>query len=123
MEAAAEAGTFEDECWLEAGEALADFAATEPFNDGFLTTPAQQGAGSSAGLIANHQAAMELMGAWNPGVIASLPPDEQPLPDLGWFPFPAVEGGAGEDRKSTRLNSSHVAISYAVFCLKKKIKD
>src|SRR5690606_39719091 len=27
---------------------------------------------------------------------------------------------AGEDRKSTRLNSSHVKISYAVFCLKKK---
>src|SRR5207253_4721876 len=26
----------------------------------------------------------------------------------------------GLDRKSTRLNSSHVAISYAVFCLKKK---
>src|SRR5205807_6836126 len=28
----------------------------------------------------------------------------------------------GEDRKSTRLNSSHLVISYAVFCLKKKIK-
>src|SRR5690349_23613352 len=28
-----------------------------------------------------------------------------------------------EDRKSTRLNSSHVEISYAVFCLKKKIKE
>src|SRR5690625_5908854 len=27
------------------------------------------------------------------------------------------------DRKSTRLNSSHVAISYAVFCLKKKIRS
>src|SRR5690625_6803276 len=27
------------------------------------------------------------------------------------------------DRKSTRLNSSHVAISYAVFCLKKKRQD
>src|SRR6267378_4399517 len=27
---------------------------------------------------------------------------------------------AGPDRKSTRLNSSHVEISYAVFCLKKK---
>src|SRR5690625_6047665 len=27
------------------------------------------------------------------------------------------------DRKSTRLNTSHVAISYAVFCLKKKKKD
>src|SRR5690349_22738221 len=29
---------------------------------------------------------------------------------------------AGGDRKSTRLNSSHVEISYAVFCLKKKKK-
>src|SRR5690625_4362217 len=30
---------------------------------------------------------------------------------------------ASRDRKSTRLNSSHVAISYAVFCLKKKKKN
>src|SRR5207244_9010515 len=30
-------------------------------------------------------------------------------------------GGFGLDRKSTRLNSSHQIISYAVFCLKKKI--
>src|SRR5688572_32706800 len=29
-------------------------------------------------------------------------------------------GGASKDRKSTRLNSSHSQISYAVFCLKKK---
>src|SRR5205814_4793872 len=28
--------------------------------------------------------------------------------------------GSGQDRKSTRLNSSHLGISYAVFCLKKK---
>src|SRR5688572_32301406 len=34
----------------------------------------------------------------------------------------AGAAGAGEDRKSTRLNSSHSQISYAVFCLKKKIK-
>src|SRR3712207_8521478 len=31
-----------------------------------------------------------------------------------------VDEGEGEDRKSTRLNSSHANISYAVFCLKKK---
>src|SRR5690606_40231377 len=33
-----------------------------------------------------------------------------------WKPF----GSGQKDRKSTRLNSSHVKISYAVFCLKKK---
>src|SRR5690349_24130225 len=32
----------------------------------------------------------------------------------------AACGPTAEDRKSTRLNSSHVEISYAVFCLKKK---
>src|SRR5690606_39525463 len=33
---------------------------------------------------------------------------------------PTPRNSAGADRKSTRLNSSHVKISYAVFCLKKK---
>lgn len=96
MESIATSLDFSDDCWLAAGEDLADFAAEDPYNTGFLTTSAQQGAGSSAGLLANHRAAMELMGGWNVGVIASLTPDEQPLPDLGWFPFPAVEGGAGD---------------------------
>src|SRR5260221_3881613 len=35
----------------------------------------------------------------------------------------ARRGEAGSDRKSTRLNSSHTVISYAVFCLKKKKKN
>src|SRR3712207_8608007 len=33
------------------------------------------------------------------------------------------DDGPGQDRKSTRLNSSHANISYAVFCLKKKKQD
>src|SRR2546426_1950478 len=33
---------------------------------------------------------------------------------------PALPARRGQDRKSTRLNSSHLVISYAVFCLKKK---
>ncbi|MEE2814199.1 MAG: extracellular solute-binding protein, partial [Actinomycetota bacterium] len=86
---------FTNPCWLEAAKNFQEFAATEPFNKGFLTTDPQEGANSSAGLIANHKAAMELMGAWDVGVIASLTPDEKPLPDLGWFPFPEVEGGDG----------------------------
>src|SRR5690625_6829351 len=35
--------------------------------------------------------------------------------------FDDLYGSRSEDRKSTRLNSSHVAISYDVFCLKNKI--
>src|SRR5256885_9457158 len=34
--------------------------------------------------------------------------------------IPGVEHASPVDRKSTRLNSSHLVISYAVFCLKKK---
>src|SRR3712207_8879227 len=48
------------------------------------------------------------------------------LEELGYTGFPKTSGGRGVhiyvriDRKSTRLNSSHANISYAVFCLKKK---
>src|SRR5690554_7496053 len=44
-----------------------------------------------------------------------------PLPDAAkWILSVGMLMGRLEDRKSTRLNSSHVRISYAVFCLKKK---
>src|SRR3712207_8956584 len=59
-----------------------------------------------------------------------LPVDQRPRVDqlddgVGVLVLPVGEGGAvGDDelrdRKSTRLNSSHANISYAVFCLKKK---
>ncbi|CAM5405896.1 extracellular solute-binding protein [Leifsonia shinshuensis] len=96
MEKTADSKSFSDGCWLKAAQDLENFAGQKPFNDGFLTTSAQQGAGSSAGLVANHKAAMELMGAWDPGVIASLTPDQKPLPDLGFYPFPELSGGKGE---------------------------
>ena len=87
--------SFDDPCFLKAGEDLKTFLAAEPFQDGFLGTPAQQGAASSAGLIATGKAAMELQGHWNGGVINGLTPDKAGLDSLGWFPFPTVTGGAG----------------------------
>ena len=87
---------FTDPCWTKAGDDLSAFLKVNPFQTGFLTTAAQVGASSSAGLIANHKAGMELMGAWDPGTIMTLTPNQKPLPDLGWFPFPAVPGGAGD---------------------------
>src|SRR5437773_8924545 len=44
--------------------------------------------------------------------------DLEPGPSLEGFG--AFELSRAQDRKSTRLNSSHITISYAVFCLKKK---
>ncbi|WP_240670386.1 ABC transporter substrate-binding protein [Actinoplanes solisilvae] len=96
LDAAAKDKDFSNPCWTKAGEDLKAFADTKPFNQGFLTTSAQQGAGSSAGLVANYKASMELMGSWDPGVIAGLTKDTKPLPDLGFFPFPAVPGGQGD---------------------------
>src|SRR5207249_8091466 len=49
--------------------------------------------------------------------IAAEIPDFRPLDHL------AAKRAKRLDRKSTRLNSSHVSISYAVFCLKKKKKQ
>lgn len=96
LQTAIPALNFDDPCWIEAGENLENFLKTEPFNEGFLATPAQTGAGSSAGLVANGQAAMEFMGPWNSGVIGSLTADGQVPDTLGWFPFPSVPGGKGD---------------------------
>lgn len=94
--------TFDDPCFIEAGELLEEFIATEPFQDGFLGTGAQQGAGSSAGILATGGAAMELMGHWNPGVMGGILQEETgdaeatPPEFLGWFNFPAIEGAKGD---------------------------
>jgi len=96
MSSTAKSLKFTDPCWTKAGDDLASFLKVSPFEEGFLTASSQQGAGSSAGMIANHKAAMELMGNWDPGVISGLTPDQKPLPDLGWFPFPAVPNGKGD---------------------------
>ncbi|MFT2817087.1 extracellular solute-binding protein [Leifsonia sp. A12D58] len=87
---------FDDDCFVTAGDELEEFLGSEPFQEGFLATPAQQGAGSSAGLVANGQAAMELMGHWEPGVIGGLTPDLTVPSFLGWFNFPGITGAAGD---------------------------
>src|SRR5438552_18960993 len=51
--------------------------------------------------------------------VAAVLPLHKPLRRLGLLSAAAI-GAMAPDRKSTRLNSSHQIISYAVFCLKKK---
>src|SRR5256885_11091952 len=62
--------------------------------------------------MAGSSSTMRTMGIF---FIRCSPPALTALPTQ-WHPW------SGEDRKSTRLNSSHLVISYAVFCLKKKTK-
>ncbi|MFC4555381.1 extracellular solute-binding protein [Georgenia faecalis] len=93
---AAETQDLSDECFVRAGEDLTELVAAEPFNEGFLATPAQSGPTSASGLLATGQVAMELAGHWEPGVMQGLTEDNQGLGEnTGWFPFPTVEGGDG----------------------------
>src|SRR5690606_40950780 len=75
-------------------------------------------------VLVQGQGAAEQVAAALRGFAAIAPGGPVPRPDLL---IVARGGGSIEDlwafnRKSTRLNSSHVKISYAVFCLKKKRK-
>src|ERR1022692_5128422 len=58
-----------------------------------------------------------LQGDWSSDVCSS---DLLPHGQASWFGEGASQSVIHADRKSTRLNSSHLVISYAVFCLKKK---
>jgi raffinose/stachyose/melibiose transport system substrate-binding protein len=95
LASASNSQNFDDPCFVKAGQDLQTFLATKPFQSNFLATPGQTGANSSAGLVANGKAAMELMGAWDGGTMGSLTPNAKEPSFLGWFPFPSVAGGAG----------------------------
>jgi raffinose/stachyose/melibiose transport system substrate-binding protein len=100
LQAAGTTFDFSDPCWVDAGTQLEDFLATEPFQPNFTSTAAQQGATSSAGMLATGAAAMELMGHWNIFVLEGFAADDaakaELKADLGWFPMPATDGGAGD---------------------------
>jgi raffinose/stachyose/melibiose transport system substrate-binding protein len=88
--------------FIEAGNQLQRLIDMEPFQPGFLAAPWDAPDGES-GTIGTGQAAISLMGQWGPGAYANqsgIGTPEDPIADrlpaeFGWFPFPAVEGGAG----------------------------
>jgi len=82
-------------CFTTAAQQLRSFIKTNPFEPGFLGIAAQVGAGSSAGMLGNGKAAMELQGDWEPGTVQPLTSDKNIYNQLGWFPFPSISGGAG----------------------------
>jgi raffinose/stachyose/melibiose transport system substrate-binding protein len=95
LKQAAKTLKLDDPCWVKAGQDVSSFLAIQPFQQGFLGTPAQQGAGSSAGMLANGKAAMELQGDWESGTMSALTSDKNLASKMAWFPFPSVAGGKG----------------------------
>src|SRR5688572_32592774 len=72
------------------------------------------------------QAGVPVLGIEPAANIAAVARDEKHIPTIVEFfgrDLAARLVADGKDRKSTRLNSSHSQISYAVFCLKKKKKN
>ncbi len=84
-------GSFEAEPFVKAGEYLKELIDLEPFLEGYLGL----GYGDQAAAMGDGNAAMELMGQWSPAVQAGSSQSGGLGEDLGWFPFPVVEGGAG----------------------------
>src|SRR6266850_6397886 len=79
--------------------------------------------------VAAHECGFDAAVVDGSGVAALPRPEEFPVPAGGRHPHLELDVGVAgwldrsrhpADRKSTRLNSSHLVISYAVFCLKKK---
>ncbi len=84
-------GSFTDPCFVEAGTKLQELIALQPFQAGFLGAVHND----MQGYFGNGKAAMELSGQWAPSSESSQAADGVGVKNLGFFSFPAVEGGTG----------------------------
>ncbi|MDG4781275.1 extracellular solute-binding protein [Micromonospora sp. WMMD961] len=99
LKKAAKDKTFDDPCFLKAGQDLKAFIDTKPFQPNFIATPGQNDPTSANGMLANGKAAMELMGDWNRGTLDTIATDKAKLASfLGWFPVPAISGSPGDPK-------------------------
>ncbi|MBY8871388.1 extracellular solute-binding protein [Micromonospora sp. PLK6-60] len=91
--------SFDDPCFVKAGQDLKTFIDTKPFQNNFIATPGQNDPTSANGLLANGKAAMELMGDWNKGTLDTVAADKAALNKfIGWFPVPALSGSPGDPK-------------------------
>ncbi|MGC4746869.1 ABC transporter substrate-binding protein [Micromonospora sp. DT201] len=99
LKKAAKDKTFDDPCFVKAGQDLKTFIDTKPFQPNFIATPGQNDPTSANGMLANGKAAMELMGDWNRGTLDTVATDPAKLATfLGWFPVPAISGSPGDPK-------------------------
>jgi raffinose/stachyose/melibiose transport system substrate-binding protein len=96
MEKSVVNGDWSDPAFVKAGEQFKQLIDLKPFQEGFLAAP-WDGAGSGAAAMATYNGAMQLMGQWLPGTVNANSGGSRAMGEgLGWFPFPAIDGGAGD---------------------------
>ncbi len=78
---------------IDGGKLIQQLAAKNPFQSSYLNDPYTQGEGKVMG---NAEAVLELMGQWAPAVQIDQSVDKKGIANLGWFAFPAVDGGKGD---------------------------
>ncbi|QAY69701.1 ABC transporter substrate-binding protein [Xylanimonas protaetiae] len=131
IDAAVAAKSYTDPCFVKAGEDLQALVAKKPFNDGYMTTVAQQGPSSASGLLANGKVAMELAGHWEPGILAGLTADGQVPGFLKWFAYPTFPNQAGDpvdqvgggDAWEVSTSAPDVAVDLAKYLLSDKVQQ
>jgi raffinose/stachyose/melibiose transport system substrate-binding protein len=86
-------GKFTDEPFVKAGADLKQLVDLQPFPEGYMAMVYSD----AQTQMLDQNAAMELMGQWAPGAYNGTDPDKFAVlqPNLGWFPFPVITGGAG----------------------------
>lgn len=86
-------GSFTADPFVQAGEYLNQLVALDPFPDDFT----RLSYGDQIDLMVTEQAALELMGGWAPELYAAYSENGGLGDQIGWFPFPALPTGVGNE--------------------------
>ncbi len=106
---AGEKDAWSDPAILQSIQMIQDLVEAGGFVDGFSSVSFDTG--QSAALVYTGEAAMELMGSWQYFNFKTNAPEFVEQGKLGWFPFPAVEGGKGDPRNVAGNPSSWYSVS------------
>jgi len=104
-----EPGAWSQPAFIEANTMIQDLVSAGAFPDGFNSLSYLSGQASA--LVYTGKAAMQLMGAWDYGTILSAAPNFIEEGNLGWFAFPALDGGAGDPKNLAGNPSNYYCIS------------
>ncbi|HLG61557.1 MAG TPA: substrate-binding domain-containing protein [Ktedonosporobacter sp.] len=93
---AGQANAWSDPAFIKANTMIQDLVKMGAFGTSYTSTNADSN--QDAALVYTGKAGMMLQGNWNYSVVQTNSPDFITSGKLGWFPFPAVEGGKGDPK-------------------------